>query len=156
MRKKLTDHQTTSLNYSAWERLLQEDCEHGDFILNGNKDRFHIIDPHCVSHSVEIDNYTSATAKNVRAHVESQIITEIQSGRYRIVDRKPSIISVLGAIPKKDPNNVHLIHDASKPSGQALKAHIHFIDKKNKDPPPLSLGTYLLLIFSFLNMLLHA
>ena len=88
--------------------------------MNGIKDGFHIIDPDCVSHSVEIDNYTSATAENVRAQVESQILTEIQNGRYRIVDRKPAIISALGAIPKKDSNNVRLIHDASRPSGQAL------------------------------------
>ena len=125
------------INYSAWERLLQEDCEHGDFILNGNKDGFHSIDrDNCVSHSVKIDNYTSATAKNVRAQVERQILIEIKNGKYRIVDRKPAFIWALGAIPKKDSNNVHLIHDASKPSGQALKAYIHFIDKKNKDPPP--------------------
>ena len=50
----------------------------------------------------------------------SQILTEFQNGRYRIVDRKPAIISALGAIPKKDSNNVRLIHDASRPSGQAL------------------------------------
>ena len=85
--------------------------------MNGIADGFHIIDPHCVSHSVEIDNYTSATAENVRAQVESQILNEIQNGRYRIVDRKPAIILALGAIPKKDSNNVRLIHDASRPSG---------------------------------------
>ena len=108
----------TGSNYSAWGRLLHEDCEHGDFILNGNKDGFHIIDPNnCVSHSVEIDNYTSPTAENVREQVESQILTEIKNGRYRIVDRKRAIIWALGAIPKKDSNNVHLIHDASKPWG---------------------------------------
>ena len=84
--KKLTEHRTTSLNHSAWERLLPEDYEHRDFILNGIKDDFHIIDPDCVSHSVQIGNYTSATVENVRAQVESQILTEIQNGRYRIVD----------------------------------------------------------------------
>ena len=89
-------------------------------LLNGIKDDFYIIDPDCVSHSVEIDNYTSATAENVRGLVESQILTEIQNGRYRIVDRKPAIISALGAISKKDSNNVRLIHDASRASGQAL------------------------------------
>lgn len=91
-----------------------------EFILNGIKDGFHIIDPECVSNCVETDNYTSATAGNVRAQVESQILTEIQNGRYRIVDRKPCIVSALGAIPKKDSNKVRLIHDASRPAGQAL------------------------------------
>ena len=67
-----------------------------------------------------MDNYTSATAENVRAQVETQILAEIQNGRYRIVDKKPPIVSALGAIPKKDPNKVRLIHDASRPEGQAL------------------------------------
>ena len=92
-----------------------EDYEQRDFILSGIKDGFHIIYPDCISHSVEMDNYTSATAENVRTQVETQILTEIQSGRCRIVDKKPSIISALGAIPKKDPNKVRLIHDACRP-----------------------------------------
>ena len=69
--KKLPDHQTTSLNYHAWEHLFPEDYTQRDFILNRIKDGFHINDPDCVSHSVVIDNYTSATAENVHAQLKS-------------------------------------------------------------------------------------
>ena len=91
-----------------------------EFILDGIKNGFNIIDPESVPISVEMDNYSSAMAENVRAQVESQILTEIQNGRYRIVDHKPRIVSALGAIPKKDSNKIRLIHDASRPVGEAL------------------------------------
>ena len=68
--KKTSDHRTT-------ERLLPEDYEQRDFILSGIKDGFHIIDPDCISHSVEMDNYASAAAENMRAQIEAQILTEI-------------------------------------------------------------------------------
>ena len=78
--QKPSDHRTM-------ERLLPEDYEQRDFILSVIKDGFHIVDPDCLSHSVEMDNYTSAAAENMRGQVETQILTEIQNGRYRIVDK---------------------------------------------------------------------
>ena len=50
-----------------------------------------------------MDNYRSATDQSVRAQVESQILTEIENGRYRIVRDKSHIVSALGAIPRKIP-----------------------------------------------------
>lgn len=99
--KHLSDNRTTNLNYHVWERLLPEAYEQREFILTGIKDGFNVIDPDCVFHSAETDNYTSATAEKVRAQVEAQISTKIQNGRCKIVDRKPSIILSLGAIPKR-------------------------------------------------------
>ena len=89
--------------------------------MDGIKNSFNIIDPESVPISVEMDNYSSATAENVRAQVESQILTEIQNGRYRIVDHKPCIVSALGAIPKKDSNKIRLIHDCKQTCGRSFK-----------------------------------
>ena len=61
-----------------------------------------------------------STAEHSRAQVEKQICTEIDDGRYRIVNNKPRILSALGAIPQKNSRDVRLIHDASPPSGSAL------------------------------------
>lgn len=52
--------------------------------------------------------------------MESQILTEIENGRYRIVDRKPNIVLAIGAIPKKNMDKICLIHDASRPAGHSL------------------------------------
>lgn len=65
------------------------------------------------------ENYTSATDPAVRKAVEAQILTEVEEGRYIVVDSKPPIVSALGAI-KKDTGKVRLIHDASRPHGEAL------------------------------------
>ena len=67
-----------------------------------------------------MENYRSATAEHSRAQVEKQIYTEIDNGRYRIVNKKPHIVSAIGAIPKENSPDVRLIHDASRPSGSAL------------------------------------
>ena len=105
----------------AWEQHLPQDYEHRECILTGIRDGFHIIDPEKIdsSHYVETNNYRSATEEK-RAQVESQILTEIEHGRYRIVNEKPNIISAIGAIPKKNTDKVRLIHDASRPAGHAL------------------------------------
>ena len=65
-------------------------------------------------------NYRSATNPGVRDKVERQIVEEILNNRYEIVFRKPSIISAIGAIPKKNSTKVRIIHDCSRPVGKAL------------------------------------
>jgi len=51
--------------------------------------------------------------------VEQQIREEIDNGRYIITPVRPRIISALGAIVK-DSGAVRLIHDCSRPHGNAL------------------------------------
>lgn len=54
-----------------------------------------------------------------RHMVEAQILDEIQEGRYIFSKNVPTIVSALGAIPKKQ-GGVRLIHDCSRPSGNAV------------------------------------
>ena len=51
--------------------------------------------------------------------MQSQILQELQTGRYRVCD-KPTIVSALGAIPKSGSDGIRLIHDCSQPHGRAL------------------------------------
>ena len=46
--------------------------------------------------------------------VEKQIRDEIQMGNYVITRTKPSIVSALGAIRKRNSDNIRLIHDCSR------------------------------------------
>lgn len=64
-------------------------------------------------------NYQSTTAPDKAPLVEAQIREEIDNGRYIITKEKPKIISALGAIVK-DSGKVRLIHDCSRPPGNAL------------------------------------
>ena len=96
------------------------DYDDRNFLLSGIKNGFHIVDPEHISKFVDVDNYSSATSEKMRAPVETQILTEIENGRYRIVYEKPHIVSALGAINKKSSSKVRLIHDASRPLGYAI------------------------------------
>lgn len=91
-----------------------------EFLIDGIKNGFHIVDSDNINHFVEVDNYVSASNDKMRARTEKQIQTELENGHYRIVKEKPNIISALGAIPKKSSSNIRLIHDASRPKGSSL------------------------------------
>lgn len=71
-----------------------------------------------------MDNYKSATNSTNRHKVEQTILDEIAEGNYIITKEKPTIISALGAIPKPDSDEVRLIHDCSRPQGEAVNDYI--------------------------------
>ena len=80
--------------------------------------------------STQIFGWQNLLAMSTRAcaeqklAVEETILGEIAEGNYVITDVKPTIVSALGAIPKPDSSEVHLIHDCSRPVGQALNDYI--------------------------------
>ena len=85
--------------------------------MEGVKNGFCLTDSNVRVSQVEVDNYSSATEN--REAVEKQIFEEISEGRYVITRNKPTIVSALGAIPKKS-GGIRLIHDCSRPPGQAV------------------------------------
>lgn len=90
-----------------------------DGIING----FQIITNNIHLEDVNVDNYRSATDPTVKDKVEKQIVTEMQQGNYIATTTKPTIVSALGAIPKKDSTDVRLIHDCSRPVSSSLNSH---------------------------------
>ena len=77
----------------------------------------------------KIDNGKKTLMKNYfsafryRHAVEHQILEELEHGHYLLVDKPPSIVSALGAIPKKS-GDVRLIHDCSRPVGSAVNDYL--------------------------------
>ncbi|MCK5872999.1 MAG: hypothetical protein KAG26_09245, partial [Methylococcales bacterium] len=115
-----------SLVYSAWESLLPQDYPKRDIILQGVRDGFHIIEQGIDIHtSVHQKNYKSALDPERKPIVEAQIITELEHGHYKKIATKPTIISALGAIPKKDSSKVRIIHDCSRPAGNAVNDYAY-------------------------------
>ena len=88
--------------------------------MQGIEEGFHIVKPELVNVPVECKNYRSATDPMVKDKIEAQIKHELQHGHYRVTNEKPTIVSALGAIPKKNSDKVRLIHDCSRPCGQAV------------------------------------
>ena len=75
-----------------------------------------IIDQPCNLHDIVSKNYRSVLLDD-RVKVETQIIKEIKLGCYIVANSRPSVISSLGAVPKKGTNKVRVIHDFSRPHG---------------------------------------
>ena len=90
----------------AWAAELPLDDPKRDYILNGIKDGFHVINNTYDGANVWQRNYKSATEPAIRPVVEKQILDELDNGRYIIVNNKPRIISALGAIPKDNDSSL--------------------------------------------------
>ena len=94
------------------------------FLIDGITNGFKLAPPGTHFVPVQSKNYKSATSADVKAAVEQTILSKISEGNYVITESKPTIVSALGAIPKPNSSEVRLIHDCSRPHGQALNDYI--------------------------------
>lgn len=121
-----SDKFSPSLNVDMWQQELIDDPD-AEFILDGVKHGFKLFNANIEPPISVVNNYTSATS-NHRA-VESQILEEIQEGRYVTMSKKPPVVSAIGAIYKPD-GSVRLIHDCSRPHGSAANDYSIDYDKQ--------------------------
>ena len=61
--------------------------------------------------------------------VEEQISTEVDEDRHEVACDCPVIVSALGAVPKPNSNDIHLIHDYSQPVGRPVNDYAPLGDK---------------------------
>ncbi|MEW8547235.1 MAG: reverse transcriptase domain-containing protein [Candidatus Thiodiazotropha sp.] len=107
------------MNLSAWEVELENDPDK-DFILEGIKYGFDIIDNDANVSKAECTNHSSAKPGSpLYDKATEQVKKEIEAGHYVVCDDKPDIISPMATIPKPD-GDVRLIHDCSRPTGKAV------------------------------------
>ena len=71
----------------------------------------------------EMHNYASATEPVVRNKVKQTLLEEVAEGNNMVVDKKPTIISALKAVPKPDSDEIRLIHDCSQLKGSVLNKY---------------------------------
>jgi hypothetical protein len=101
----------------VWEVELNGD-EDENFILNGVKHGFCIVDdPAIVPEHVCMKN--SPTSPEVAKAINNKLVEGIQEGHYKVVNKQPTSVSGLHAIPKPD-GDIRLIHDCSRPEGQSV------------------------------------
>ena len=112
----LTDH------LSTWEAELGlSNDPDSDFLLDGIANGFRLTDKGSVFDNVGTDNYSSSTTPAAVELVHEQVRTEVENGRYIVTAEKPTIVSMLGAIPKRN-DKIQLIHDCSRPVGKSLNS----------------------------------
>lgn len=118
-----------------WLKELEND-EDAEFLQEGIQNGFQLTQIGTRFNEVNMDNYRSATNSINRHLVEQTIREELSQGNYVITKQKPTIVSALGAIPKPNTNEIRIIHDCSRPHGQAVNDYItneHFQFQKLDD-----------------------
>ena len=108
-----------SMCFSTWEEELADDFDK-DFILNGLQRGFDIIDENASPHLVKCENHPSARQGSpLYKEATEQVLKEIKMGHYEVLPEPPEIVSPIAVIPKPN-GGVRLIHDCSRPEGQAV------------------------------------
>ncbi len=107
---------STSLRLPVWEKELQDDIDR-DFLLQGIREGFCIVDPGSEPRPATVPNYKSAL--NVRSKIDAEIRKGIAEQHYVLAEVKPNLTSAIGAVPKPN-GDVRLIHDCSRPAGSSV------------------------------------
>ena len=112
--------------HQVWQTELAGDIDR-DFLLEGINHGFRISEVQDISEvrRVCVDNHPSVD--KYKMLVEKELLSQVELGNYKVADTdvKPRIISPLGAIPKDD-DDVRVIHDCSRPVGQALNDYASY------------------------------
>ena len=107
------------LQLHVWEQELADDPDK-EFLLQGIANGFDIIDDNVVISPVSAKNLPSARPSSELYEKSSkQILSEIEVGNYVVCESPPEIISPIAVIQKPD-GDVRLIHDCSRPIGNAI------------------------------------
>ena len=102
-----------------WIEKLGGDVDQ-EFLIKGISQGFHIIDDIDCANIEDVSCNNHLSVEKYHDIVEKELLHQIQEGDYQIVLKKtPKIVSPLGAIPKGD-KGVCIIHDCSRPKGNAV------------------------------------
>lgn len=90
--------------------------------MEGIQNGFHIIKPETQLKATRVRNHKSALKPDIKPKVEKLILKEVKKGNYKFLDRKPTIVSAIGVVPKGG-GEYRLIHDCSLPEGDSLNSY---------------------------------
>lgn len=113
---ELLRYASSSDKLEIWQSELANDKDR-QFLLDGIEHGFRITEPRSEKKVVEQRNHKSAL--EYKTAVERELVDQINKGHYIVAAKKPTITSALAAIPK-DKDNVRIIHDGSRPIGNAM------------------------------------
>lgn len=96
--------QRSQMNLNGWSHELsfETDLQLKDYLWNGVKDGFHIIDCDVDVPSYECFNYSSALQGEAYKAIDKLILKEIEEGKYILSETKPHNVHAMGAVPKAD------------------------------------------------------
>ena len=98
---------------------LQNDKDK-EFLLNGVKSGFRISEIEDLDRVQQVEVVNHKSCVEYAALVEKDLLYQLEQGNYKRASVCPLIVSPLGAIKKQDVDEVRLIHDGSRPVGEAM------------------------------------
>ena len=107
---------STDLIFETWATELNNDPDM-EFILDGVKNGFHLLSPDSMVSHAFTHNNKSALRPGAKDQIEAQLVKGLQEDHFAIADKAnmPLTIKALGAVPKKDSNELRMIMDCSRP-----------------------------------------
>lgn len=108
--------QRSQMNWNGWRHELkfETDSDLKQYLWNGVKHGFHILDKDANVPSYECFNYSSALQGEAFNMIDKLIIQEIKEGKYILSTTKPHNVHALGAVPK-DGSSYRPITDCKRP-----------------------------------------
>ena len=116
---------STDLIFETWATELSHDPDM-EFILDGVQHGFHLLPPDSIVVHAFTQNNHSALRPGTKDQIEAQLVKGLQQGHFGVTDKShmPTIINALGAVPKKDSNEVRMIMDCSRPPTMNANSYI--------------------------------
>ena len=105
--------------FDKWALELKSDPDKL-FLLNGLAHGFRVSDIDATSHVRQAECNNHPSSLKYADLVEKDLKCQLSLGYYVFASSRPSIVSPLGAIKKDDCDEVRIIHDASRPVGDAM------------------------------------
>ena len=107
---------STDLVFETWATELTNDPDL-EFILDGVKNGFQLLSPDLMVSHAFTQNNKSALRPGAKDQIEAQLIKGLREDHFAIAVKTnmPIIINALGAVPKKDSNELRMIMDCSRP-----------------------------------------
>ena len=107
---------STDLIFETWATELSHDPDM-EFILNGVKHGFHLLPPHSIVLPAFTKSNKSALRPGTKDQIEAQLDKGLRQDHFAVADQSqiPIIINALGAVPKKNSDEVRMIMDCSRP-----------------------------------------
>lgn len=108
--------QRSQMNLNGWyhELNFEKDLELKEYLWNGVRDGFRIIDCDADIPTYECFNYNSALRGDAYDTIDKLIQKEIEEGKYVFSESKPQNIHAIGAVPKSD-HSYRPITDCKRP-----------------------------------------
>ena len=105
---------STDLKYEIWAKELANDLDK-DFILNGVREGFDLIQRDTTVLPTFTKNNRSALRPGAKEQIEEQLCNGLSLRHFGTSNTHPIIVNPIGAVPKRDSLELRLIMDCSRP-----------------------------------------